>query len=1155
MAISTPATSSRRRNSTSNGSDAPKSTAYETPSRSSSRAGGVLSPPLSTATSTGYASSTVNGAGSSAKMNVVTRVAIEGKAKPGRDGAAVNMYLKAAFGLSPPPSESSSIPIASSSSRAAKGKTVNGSNSSDSIGPVDPSYSGEILVTGYHISYVLPKLFPPRYPEVDGSGTSSVRSSGKYGSRRLSIGDRDRFQAQFVAAIELWVPFVSQPPRSPYLLSIPTPRCLHNNVKLRIFPPVTSNTSASLASLSSLDEDSAGSWDLASDPHVTRAATSSTRSRASSNGYGQNSYHGNEADDESSDSSTAGFSYGCGIQGSFPSTERIRVRWAKPVKNIDIPRHGSLDNSMSSVDTGRRRVGVKSAKGEMTCVVKGKTVMPEGTEGVVMDVEYKGTCKDIWYPGVATLLGMDIGLEAKNSDVSWFRGEGSLGAGWDINGGTGYTGFDVGNSSNPRQTTGRFDSMESNSSNPQIQDIPTSPPGAPGSFLSRQNSSSSSLLRAPLPGTISVGEYSFEGSNPTSDPAASVASTQMSSIGSLSTSVNLTESVVSRDPGYPITLHLNINELLPPAKNEFTFSIKGTILIVPRTRFSSRVNGSSKHSTSGAESDETTSASGHDDREILPVTLPRFTVLAADKESTTIVVRNEIPGNGASVEVYNPNGDIHSDAQVRKTVLQKNGFTKCSEGGGRIAIKMPLHGYINGHAGGYLHAPGGSRTPNDSGRSSPVLSRAASHANLTKYGVTVTQKMRPKRDGELMIPWVDARITTLVSDGGDATYAVRVRLPAPAEMSGNDWLEFGLAKSGAVPSSPMVTGSDKPPNLNIVGVSVDGVPVKYETTAAAMKDESPRGVGFEEMSSREWISWVRVRVGGVGGGIVSIDYVVKEEESERKKGKRRLGAGVPVDVYLPSFALPVGSFEVLVEGQNVSSLQSNFSYTSSLSSGSRLIHHTTEPFFYPQVSFLSLPYPKSSTSALFRYLKLCFMIALISFFVSFLYRLQLDLARVDRSVEILRRSYARNAAPDWDTPPETVTVTTTMYPPSSSPPQWDWFGGDEATNTVTARPSTVVEAAPASVETSGTSASSPQSVSEFSDDAFSEEGDHEYHGSYDILAEQSPSFIETFGLMPYQKVMNFTWGDLKPVAETISHAMGILWQIARKVYHYPLDPP
>jgi hypothetical protein len=110
--------------------------------------------------------------------------------------------FQAAFGLSPPPSTTSST-----SSR------VGGSSASpDSIVPVDLAYTGQILVSGYYISFVLPKVFPPRYPDDDGNTRT------KYGSRRLSVGDRDRIHAQFVAAIDLWVPYLSRPPRSPYLV-------------------------------------------------------------------------------------------------------------------------------------------------------------------------------------------------------------------------------------------------------------------------------------------------------------------------------------------------------------------------------------------------------------------------------------------------------------------------------------------------------------------------------------------------------------------------------------------------------------------------------------------------------------------------------------------------------------------------------------------------------------------------------------------------------------------------------------------------------------------------------------------------------------------------------------------------------------------------
>lgn len=77
--------------------------------------------------------------------------------------------------------------------------------SSDNLPPLDERYTGQILVSSYHVSYILPKEFPRR--ETD---TRSKRPSSA---------------AQFMAAIDLWVPFLTQPPHAPFLVSElrPTP--------------------------------------------------------------------------------------------------------------------------------------------------------------------------------------------------------------------------------------------------------------------------------------------------------------------------------------------------------------------------------------------------------------------------------------------------------------------------------------------------------------------------------------------------------------------------------------------------------------------------------------------------------------------------------------------------------------------------------------------------------------------------------------------------------------------------------------------------------------------------------------------------------------------------------------------------------------------
>lgn len=98
---------------------------------------------------------------------------------------------------------SHSNPSTPNASRASKHENPEG------IPPVDPQYTGQILVSGYNISYVLPKYFLVHENEESYSRTPPR-------SRRHSIGERNT--AQFMVAIDMWVPYASRPPRYPYLV-------------------------------------------------------------------------------------------------------------------------------------------------------------------------------------------------------------------------------------------------------------------------------------------------------------------------------------------------------------------------------------------------------------------------------------------------------------------------------------------------------------------------------------------------------------------------------------------------------------------------------------------------------------------------------------------------------------------------------------------------------------------------------------------------------------------------------------------------------------------------------------------------------------------------------------------------------------------------
>lgn len=79
-------------------------------------------------------------------------------------------------------------------------------------------------------------------------------------------------------------------------------------------------------------------------------------------------------------------------------------------------------------------MNITDVKGNMTCTVLGMV-----EDGVKMRLDYQGTCSGLWFPGVATMLGMDVILDAQGCDVLWASDNDGL---WVIDGDTPYTGHD-----------------------------------------------------------------------------------------------------------------------------------------------------------------------------------------------------------------------------------------------------------------------------------------------------------------------------------------------------------------------------------------------------------------------------------------------------------------------------------------------------------------------------------------------------------------------------------------------------------------------------------------------------------------------------------------------------------------------------------------
>ncbi|KAI0647363.1 hypothetical protein C8Q79DRAFT_908570 [Trametes meyenii] len=1024
------------------------------------------SPPLSTAYSVSHATTV-----GQPKLNVVTRLAIEGRAERGANGAAIRMYLKISLPLesitpgsavplfpegnlkiltsevhpldansAPYNFSSSASPLLHKAARAlnlpARSTQVYGTNSagatsSESPPSLDEKYTGLIAVSSYHVSYILPKEFPRR-------DTDSR-------SKRLST------VAQFMAAIDIWAPFLTQPPHAPFLLSIPVPRCLSNHIRLKIFPPNTPKTSASLASLSSADDD-AGTWDMTSDPHVTRSA-SARLSRSHS--------YNNFADDEESDASTsAGFSDGCGIQGSFPSTERIRIRWARPMRPEQLPQ--TLD--------GRRRVGIREVKGTMNCVVLGANQGPEygSAEGLVVRVQYEAACKGVWFPGVATLLGLDVGLDAGDCDVSWVPG---LERKWSISGDAGFTGYAVG--APPTPPLSRQPSVD----NPSVYVLPSSPNArgivnGKGLPPSRHDSSSStsSLLRAPLP-VQNVADYSFENS-PASTPISSLASlpipsspendrrsrSRASSLNGRYTDMDTDyeDEEDVRPPKVPITIHLNMNDLLPPSRHDLKFRITGTVLITSREPVLSR--SSRKYMSSPNGSQPPSDSEG--DSEILVV--PRFRVLCADREHIACTIQNDV--NEATVDVFNSTGDVRN-AQTRKTVLQRGGQVKCGTDGARIALRPLKRSPSPPARGRREHSMDVSRvsrsrprTPND------VSQRDLSPSMLRQSLFTSTLRTPIQRDGPLLIPSVKITVIPSPTVGmvGPPDYAVRVNLPAPTDAD-MEWLEFGLA----LPHDSDTAASQETPTVDIKSASLEGVSVRFVTNAV-VKPEANGIVPFGEASGKDWITWVKVHLGDACGGKVEIIYLVKGQQvplAEKPRGKQKALESATLNALLPSFPLPVGALEVNVRvktGFEIVSVKTNLNHEQSVPQGHQLLHYALEEYFYPRlvVELSSADQERASARTVparpaWGWLQI--LATLIPVIISIL--LLLDRSRLLASPPEMQHlpkpdaQYSHAVShTHYERLVETITVTTTVA--ASSTPRWYYPDAEPPSNPTSTDPTT-----------------------------------------------------------------------------------------------------
>ena len=762
-------------------------------------------------------------------------------------------------------------------------------------------------MSNFHICFILPKILPTR-AAVAADNEHEVPNGMSSRSKRHTFTERNTIM--FMAGAEIFVPFISRPPKAPYQvykfsladqqhktnphleLSVPLPRCLSNHIKLRIMPPPT---------LPSGKE--ALPWDLSSEPIVTYQP--SHRPRVTPYEFLPDDEQ-SPSDDGHSSSSTGTTA---GIQGNFPSTDRMRIRWAAPVNRHQ--GHGTLGD-------GRRRLGVDMVNGLVR-----STIMGQDKEGRTrLKFDYEGACNGLWFPGVATQLGMEVVLDAKGRSVDW-DGEG----GWDVTGGTGFTGFDAGSATEREESSGR-----------PTRDSGVRPQMTPSRLSSY---ASASLLRTPMPAGSILPDYSFE------TTPSTTASMLNSAASPYFTSAEASAVIPNRgSPLRPIGLYINIGDLPPPPRNEFNFRIKGTIILGP---------------PDDPEDDESM------------LVLPVFRVVSAEKEKTEFVVTSEVADG---VEVIMPQDRRHGGASPRRLLRKKSEIR--AQDGVAIALESPRT------AGSTPVKQPANSTPvrgKFDESESPMFKR--------RSVVRIESPVRPSRSSSLSsvttglypIPWVRARVAMLPQS---EAYSHSVHFAVPSVAASRGILSFGVC----LPSSLI---AEKKASIDVIWATADGrslsvevfprVPLidesnedleEFEKTLqlidfqSGVEDEQERQEGINDLGLRDLVSWIQIRLpeDGVIGNIEA-NYLIGRDPRPATPSKRRgRGALAETSLLLPCFHVGVGTYTIDMDtplGQScpvptacVLTRDPDYESPSIVSNlhqqtGGRLVHHKLPGYFYPRV--------------------------------------------------------------------------------------------------------------------------------------------------------------------------------------------------------------
>lgn len=216
---------------------------------------------------------------------------------------------------------------------------------------------------------------------------------------------------------------------------------------------------------------------------------------------------------------------------------------------------------------------------------------------------------------------------------------------------------------------------------------------------------------------------------------------------------------------------------------------------------------------------------------------------------------------------------------------------------------------------------------------------------------------------------------------------------------------------------------------------------------------------------------------------------------------------------------------------------------------SRLLHYSMEEHFDPQLTLTLRQASIAQTSSLTG-LGWPPIISWLLFFLGIVgvFHLRSEVKELKQCLETLSISMTS----EWNDgrTPAPVTVTTTIYGTGTSS-RW-WFG--EATAESSPFTPTLSPSLPPFAASSQSSLAATALIVELPQE--SPDLDFEQKET-SISMASAKSHWEIYGLLPLQHILSFSWpnDDIHATLGKVIETMESVWQLFRKVYHYPLDPP